>query len=113
MIKINSKREIVRQLIRAYLESCKLHDDLGRLGIDIKALDFLGEQCADSAMDIIGFPVDDTALEDESNFCRDWLFEGAPEHIELDNLNAVVDKYVDFLFQEFEKLKKDNPGLFV
>lgn len=112
MVKFNSKREIVKQLIRSYLESCKLHEDLDRLGISNKALDFLGEQCADSAMDIIGFPVDDTAKEDESTFCRDWLFDAVPEQIEPDTLNAAVEEYVDFLFHEYEELKKENPYLF-
>lgn len=112
MVKFNSQREIVRQLIRSYFESCKLHNDLEKLGISNKALDFLGEQCADAAMDIIGFPVDDTAKEDESTFCRDWLFDAAPLHIESDTLNAEVEKYVNFLFSEFETLKQESPDLF-
>lgn len=112
MVKFNSKREVVRQLIRSYIESCKLHEDLDKLKISIQPLDFLGEHCADCAMDIIGFPVDDTCEDEESTFCRDWLFDAAPEHIELDTLNSEVDKYVDFLFHEYEELRKEKPGLF-
>lgn len=113
MVRFNSHHEVVRQLIRSYLESCKLHDDLENLGITNKALDYLGEQCADSAMDIVGFPVDESALEDESTFCRDWLYDAAPAQIESDTLNSEVDKYVDFLFSEFEKLKQERPDLFL
>ena len=112
MVKFNSQRELVRQLIRSYFESCKLHDDLEKLGISNRALDFLGEQCADVAMDIIGFPVDDSAKEDESTFCRDWLFDAVPEQIKLDSLNSDVENYVDFLFSEYEKLRQESPDLF-
>lgn len=112
MVRFNSKREVVRQLIRSYLESCKLHEDLDKLKISFQAIDYLGEHCADCAMDIIGFPVDDSGEDEESTFCRDWLFDAAPANIELASLDSEVDKYVDFLFHEYEELKKEKPGLF-
>ena len=112
MARFNSQREIVTQLIRTYLKSCKLYDDLDKLGITNEALGFLGEQCANSAMDIIGFPVDDSSKGDESTFCRDFLFDAAPRHIESDTLNSEIEKYVDFLFSKFEKTKQETPDLF-
>ncbi|MDE6229441.1 MAG: hypothetical protein K2M40_06615 [Muribaculaceae bacterium] len=112
MVKFNSQPEIVRQLIRSYFESCKLHEDLENLGISIDALDYLGEQYADTALDIIGFPVDDSAKEDDITFCRDYLLDAAPEQITPDTLNSDVENYVDFLYSEFEKLKQENPDLF-
>lgn len=98
--------------MRSYLESCRLHEDLDRLKITITPLDFIGEHCADCALDLIGFPVDDSNEEEESTFCRDWLFEAAPERIEPSTLDSEVEKYVDFLFHEYEELRKDRPDLF-
>lgn len=112
MVRFRSKREVVRLLMRSYLESCRLHEDLDRLKITITPLDFIGEHCADCALDLIGFPVDDSNEEEESTFCRDWLFEAAPERIEPSTLDSEVEKYVDFLFHEYEELRKDRPGLF-
>lgn len=112
MVRFNSQREIVRQLIRSYFESRKLDDDLEKLGISNKAIDYLGEQCADTAMDIIGFPVDNSVLEDEPTFSREYLFDAAPEQIKLDSLDSDVETYVDFLFSAFLKLKEENPALF-
>lgn len=112
MVRFRSKREVVRLLMRSYLESCRLHGDLDRLKITITPLDFIGEHCADCALDLIGFPVDDSNEEEESTFCRDWLFEAAPERIEPSTLDSEVEKYVDFLFHEYEELRKDRPGLF-
>ena len=63
-------------------------------------------------MDIIGFPVDDTANNGNFQFCRDWLFDAAPDTVTPETLGAEVDKYVDFLYSEFESLKKESPNLF-
>ncbi len=112
MAKFNSQREIVSQLVRSYLESCKLFVDLDELGISISALDSLGNQCITSALDIIGFPVDDSHKDDNITFCRDWLVDAAPKHITHDTLNSAVEKYTDFLYSEFEMLKQEDPDLF-
>ncbi|MCM1075767.1 MAG: hypothetical protein NC411_00210 [Bacteroides sp.] len=63
-------------------------------------------------LDLIGFPVDNSNLEDESTFCRDYLTDNAPKDIEPANLDAEVGRYVDYLFSEFEKLKQEDPHLF-
>lgn len=112
MVRFNSQREVVRQLMRSYFESCRLHDDLEALGVSVKAIDYLGEHCADVAMDIVGFPVDDSSKEDESSFSREWLFDAMPGRTEPAALDSEVDRYVDFLYSEYGKLKQDNPHLF-
>lgn len=113
MAHFNSHREIVSQLIRSYIESDKLHYDLEKFKITIEPLDYLSEHCLDLALDIVGFPVDDSNLEDESTFCRDYLIEAAPRNIEIEHLGLEVSRYVDFLYSEIEELKRENPDLFL
>lgn len=99
-------------MIRSFFESDKLHYDLEKFKITIEPLDYLSEHFLDLALDLIGFPVDDTNLEDESTFSREYLTDWAPRNIELANLDSEVEKYVDFLYSEFEKLKREEPYLF-
>lgn len=112
MARFNSKREIVSQMVRSFFESDKLHYELEKYKITIEPLDYLSEHFLDLALDLIGFPVDDSNLEDESTFCRDYITDWAPRNIELANLDSEVERYVDHLYSEFEKLKREEPHLF-
>lgn len=113
MARFNSKREIVSQMIRSYIESDKLHYEMEKYKITIEPLDYLSEHFLDLALDLVGFPVDDSNLEDESTFCRDYLTDNAPRDIELENLDSEVERYVDYLYSELETLKKEEPDLFL
>ncbi|MCM1337748.1 MAG: hypothetical protein NC187_08045 [Candidatus Amulumruptor caecigallinarius] len=99
-------------MIRSFFESDKLLHDLEKFKISIGPIDYLSEHFWDLALDVIGFPVDDTNLEEEATFCRDYLINNAPTEIELANLDSEVERYVDYLYSEFEALKKEEPHLF-
>jgi len=99
-------------MIRSYIESDKLHYDLEKFKISIEPIDYLSEHFLDLALDLVGFPVDDTNLEDESTFCRDYLIEAAPRNIEIEHLDSEVSRYVDYLYSNIEELKREEPYLF-
>lgn len=111
MIRFNSQREVVRQLVHSCFKAYSLHSHLVSLGIADGPLEVLGQQCAESAMDIVGFPVDNV-LEEESVFDRSWLHDTIPVHIAADTLEEEVEKFVDFLYSEIEYLRQEKPDLF-
>lgn len=112
MTKFNSKREIVRQLVRSHLECYKLYEDMEALKITAGPLAYIGEHQLDLALDLIGFPLDDTNEDEESTFCRDWLHEAVPTEVRSVDIEAETSRLVDFYLSEYETLKNERPDLF-
>lgn len=114
-------RLIVEDIISEYLERSKKEDALSKIGIEPNGL--LTSKLLDWAMDIIGFPPDNT-LEfktcrsseatdlrtDYSHlFCRDYLRnstlinEGCS-----DNIHFSVQEYVDYLYAMHDQFRKEQ-----
>ncbi len=112
-----SRREIVEELIQDYVNIWKKDNLLYEAGIQIEIKYFNSEHLINWALDLIGFPQDTSLEKDElingKSFFRDYLKDSSLLNGEsANNKHNSVKEFVDFLYEEFENLKKENPQLF-
>lgn len=113
---IKSQRQIVEELVAEYINLCNKYDELERIGLQVELKFFSIDNLLHWALDLIGFPQDTTLEEkgiDNKFFCRDYLTNSTLLYEESgENVHNTVEEYVDFLYKEFETLKKEESGLF-
>lgn len=121
---MKTQKQIVKELISLQLECIHRMDKFESVGI---ALNFFGNfELLDKALDIIGFPEDNTVEFDlsalngleptgkrtdfDNIFCRDYLydnsfFDGDTYHF------STIDEYVDWLYQEVRRIHTDGASM--
>lgn len=109
---MKTTRQIVEELIAAYVESIELSDKLESLGVRFQGA-YKIDRLWDWALDLIGFPPDTTVNDDKSfnpdGYCRDWLSDqNLLGEVAKGNVHSKVSDYVDWLYLQFEECKKDD-----
>lgn len=111
------RHQIVEELIREYVNLWNKYDLLYEAGIQLENKFFKMDLLLEWALDLIGFPKDTSCEKDEcingKSFSREYLSNSTL----LDAVSGcykhdTVEEYIDFLYKEFEDLKKEEPQLF-
>lgn len=114
---IKSQRQIVEELVAEYINLCNKYSELERIGLQVELKFFNIDNLLHWALDLIGFPQDTSLEEDGINnksFYRDYLTNSTLlDEVSGGNVHNSVEEYVDFLYKEFETLKKEEPLLFL
>lgn len=109
---MKTTRQIVEELVTAYVDQCDAIRKLQSMGADL--VDFCEvDRLLSWAMDLVGFPPDTTVNEDKSEnpdgFCRDGLYwSSLIDEAAQDNVHSTVSEYVDWLYTELEEYKKEG-----
>lgn len=109
---MKTTRQVVEELITAYVEAIELSDKLESLGVRFQGA-YKIDRLLDWALDLIGFPPDATVNDDKSfnpnGYCRDWLSDqNLLNEATKGNIHSAVSEYVDWLYLQYEECKKEG-----
>lgn len=118
------QRLIVEDIITEYLIRSNKEDAFRDLGMEVNGL--LSNKLLDWAMDIIGFPPDNTLefkdeydqrtiglrVDYDHEFCRDYLYNSSLiDEGCSDNVHSSVQEYADYLYEMYDEYLKEHPSL--
>lgn len=121
---MKTQKQIVKELISLQLECVRKMDQFESVGITINI--FGNFELLDRALDLIGFPEDNTSEFDLSAlngqqssgkrtdfnniFCRDYLYDNS--FFDGDTYQfKTIDEYVEWLYQEVRRIHAEGPSV--
>lgn len=121
---MKTQKQIVKELISLQLECIRRMDQFESVGITINI--FGNFELLDRALDLIGFPEDNTKEFDlasrdgqraagkrtdyDNIFCRDYLYDNS--FFDGDGYQfKTIDEYVEWLYQEVRRIHAEGPAL--
>lgn len=111
-----SQRQIVEELIQDYVDIYNKSSLLYEVGIHFENKFFKMGHLFHWALDLIGFPQETPETDELKNdkpFFRDYLCDSSLlDEESANNKHNSVKEYVDFLYNELEILKREEPQLF-
>ena len=107
---IKSKRQIIEELIAEHMNMEIQENKLESMGIRVPSFKY--QQLHDWALDLIGFPADNTEDGDFSKpdcFCRDYLFDHPLFQTDtITDMNREVSEYVDWLYVKYQEFLDES-----